>query len=121
MIYTSYVVRLYVVDKRSSIVKYLLCNRDYCTLVYIVIIYIALFLLRNLIEKKTSDHVGTRRSNQVRVPSRPWRWVFSMIFHDKIMLHIYIYIYIYIYTCLIEKNGTLIVYYLFPRVLIFPN
>ena len=30
-------------------------------------------------------------------------------------------IYIYIYTCLIEKNGTLIVYYLFSRVLIFPN
>ena len=35
--------------------------------------------------------------------------------------YIYIYIYVYIYTCLIEKNGTLIVYYLFPRVLIFPN
>ena len=32
-----------------------------------------------------------------------------------------IYIYIYIYICLIEKNGTLIVYYLFSRVFIFPN
>ena len=44
-----------------------------------------------------------------------------MLALDRVQTHIYIYIYIYIYTCLIEKNGTLIVYYLFSRVLIFPN
>ena len=37
-------------------------------------------------------------------------------------IYIYKYIYIYIiYTCLIEKNGAFIVYYLFSCVLIFPN
>ena len=37
---------------------------------------------------------------------------------------IYIYIFkkqTFIYACLIKKNGTLVVYYLFPCVFVFPN
>ena len=47
--------------------------------------------------------------------------IYGICIRKYIYTIIIIYIYIYEYTCLIEKNGTLIVYYLFSRVLIFPN